>query len=359
MTTRTQTFDEVKAEAFAEEMLGILNKGSLAVLTSVGHRTGLFDALAGLDPSTSEEIARAAGLNERYVREWLGGMVVGRIVDYDPATRKYKLPAEHAAFLTRDSAPNNIAAFAQYVNLAGTVEDRIVECFKHGGGVPYSEFPRFQEVMAEDSGQTVVPVLVDHILPLAPGLVDRLEQGIDVLDVGCGSGKALNIMAARFPNSRFTGIEISEEGIAAGRREAEERGLTNLTFEIRDAADIGAREAYDLITTFDAVHDQVAPDKVLKGIAEALRPGGVYLMQDIGASSYLENNLDHPMGALLYAVSTFHCMTVSLAGGGAGLGTMWGREKAREMLAEAGFTDVKIHQLEHDVQNDYYVIQKD
>ncbi|MEX0761763.1 MAG: class I SAM-dependent methyltransferase [Dehalococcoidia bacterium] len=359
MTTRTQAFDEVKAEAFAEEMLGILNKGSLAVLTSVGHRTGLFDTLAGLDPSTSEEIARAAGLNERYVREWLGGMVVGRIIDYDPKAKTYKLPAEHAAFLTRDAAPNNVAAFAQYITLAGTVEDRIVECFKHGGGVPYSEFPRFQEVMAEDSGQTVVPVLVDHILALAPGLVDRLERGIDVLDVGSGSGKALNIMAARFPNSRFTGIEISEEGIAAGRREAEERGLNNLIFEIRDAADIGAREAYDLITTFDAIHDQVAPDKVLRGIAEALRPGGVYLMQDIGASSHLENNLDHPMGALLYAVSTFHCMTVSLAGGGAGLGTMWGREKAREMLAEAGFTDVKIRQLEHDVQNDYYVIQKD
>ena len=117
-------------------------------------------------------------------------------------------------------------------------------------------------------------------------------------------------------------------------------------------------EQFDLITTFDAVHDQAKPLALLKGIASALKPDGVYLMQDIHGSSHVHNNTDHPIGPLLYTISCMHCMTVSLAQGGDGLGAMWGQEKARELLTEAGFSDIKIHQLDHDFQNDYYVIQK-
>src|ERR671917_677670 len=227
-----QDFDQAKAEEFAERMVDVLNSGAIALMTSIGHRTGLFDAMAGLPPSTSEEIASAASLNERYVREWLGAMVVGKIVEHDPENGTYRLPQEHAAFLTRAASPDNIAAFAQYIPLLGSVEDGIVESFRHGGGVPYSGFPRFHEVMAEDSGQTVLPALTDHILPLVPGLVERLEQGIDVMDVGCGSGRALNLMARTFPNSRFLGYDLSEEAIARARAEAqEEHGITNARFE--------------------------------------------------------------------------------------------------------------------------------
>jgi SAM-dependent methyltransferase len=350
----TQEIDHERAEAFADRMVGVLNEGALALMTSIGHRTGLFDALAELPPATSEQIAAAANLNERYVREWLGAMVVGRIVEHDPEEGTYYLPREHAAFLTRPSAPDNLAAFAQYIPLLGSVEDGIVESFRHGGGVPYSAFPRFHEVMAEDSGQTVLPALIDHILPLVAGLTGRLESGIDVLDVGCGSGRALNLMARTFPNSRFTGYDFSEEAIARARAEAAE----NVRFEVRDVATLGERECYDLITTFDAVHDQADPAAVLRGIHAALRPDGVYLMQDIAGSSYVHNNLDHPIGPLLYTISTMHCMTVSLAQNGEGLGAMWGEEKAREMLAEAGFGKVEVHRLPHDFQNSYYVIRK-
>ena len=336
-------------------MVGLLNGGSLALMVSVGHRTGLFDAMAGLPPSTSEGIAAAAGLNERYVREWLGAMVVGGIVEHDPQKGTYRLPPEHAAFLTRAAAPENIAAFAQYVAVLGAVEDRIVECFRQGGGVPYAAYPRFHEVMAEDSAQTVVSALLDSILPLVPGLTERLEEGIEVLDVGCGSGRALNLMADAFPRSRFVGYDISEEAVGRARAEAEERGLRNVRFEVRDAAEIGDRGRYDLVTTFDAVHDQARPAAVLRGIAEALKPDGVYLMQDIKASSHVHNNLDHPVGPFLYTISCMHCMTVSLADGGAGLGAMWGEEKAREMLREAGFTNVEVRQLAHDFQNSYFI----
>jgi 2-polyprenyl-3-methyl-5-hydroxy-6-metoxy-1,4-benzoquinol methylase len=354
----TPDLDQARAEEFAERMVGVLNEGAIALMTSIGHRTGLFDAMAGLPPSTSDQIASAANLNERYVREWLGAMVVGGIVEHDPEEGTYQLPREHAAFLTRSASPDNIAAFAQYIPLLGSVEDGIVESFRHGGGVPYSAFPRFHEVMAEDSGQTVLPALTDHILPLVPALVERLEKGIDVLDVGCGSGRALNLMARTFPNSRFVGYDLSEEAIARARVEAQEHGTTNARFEVKDAATLDEEARYDLITTFDAVHDQADPAAVLKGIAEALREDGVYLMQDIAGSSHHHNNLEHPIGPFLYTISCMHCMTVSLAQGGAGLGAMWGEEKAKQMLEEAGFKEVEIEQLPHDFQNYYYIATK-
>jgi hypothetical protein len=135
--------DQAKAEAFAERMVGVLNEGAIALMTSIGHRTGLFDVMAGLPPSTSEQIASAANLNERYVREWLAAMVVGRIVEHNPEDGTYYLPQEHAAFLTRAASPDNIAVTAQFIPLMGSVEDPIVESFKNGGGVPYSAFPHF------------------------------------------------------------------------------------------------------------------------------------------------------------------------------------------------------------------------
>src|ERR687893_2818198 len=350
--------DQAKAEAFAERMVGVLNEGAIALMTSIGHRTGLFDVMAGLPPSTSEQIALTADLNERYVREWLAAMVVGRIVEHNPEEGTYYLPQEHAAFLTRAASPDNIAVTAQFIPLLGSVEDGIVESFKNGGGVPYSAFPRFHEVMAEDSGQTVLPALTDHILPLVDGLTERLEAGIDVLDVGCGSGRALNLMARTFPNSRFLGHDFPEEAIARARAEAQEHGTTNARFEVKDAATLDEEARYDLITTFDAVHDQADPAAVLKGIANALREDGIYLMQDIAGSSHPHNNLDHPIGPFLYTISCMHCMTVSLAQGGEGLGAMWGEEKAKQMLEEAGFKEVEVEQLPHDFQNYYYIATK-
>jgi SAM-dependent methyltransferase len=161
-------------------------------------------------------------------------------------------------------------------------------------------------------------------------------------------------MGREFPNSRFRGYDITTEGLTAGRREAEAATVTNVEFVLQDAATFSDADRYDLITTFDAVHDQAKPRVVLANIARALRPDGVYLMQDIGASSHHHENHDHPIGPLLYAISCMHCMTVSLAAGGDGLGAMWGEQKARELLAEAGFR-TEVHRLEHDIQNYYYV----
>jgi 2-polyprenyl-3-methyl-5-hydroxy-6-metoxy-1,4-benzoquinol methylase len=355
MTQQTQTLNEIKAQQFSEQLLDTLNKAAVALMTSIGHQTGLFDTMASLPPASSERVARAAGLNERYVREWLGAMVAGRIVEYDVAAKTYFLPPEHAAFLTRAASPNNLAVGMQFIPLLGSVEDKIIHAFVHGGGVPYSAYPDFHRVMAEESDQTTLSALTDSILPMVPGLVERLRAGIEVLDIGCGSGRALNRMAREFPQSRFTGYDLSEEAIGRARAEAAQLGLANAHFEVRDLGELNERNRYQLIAAFDAIHDQARPRRVLRAISEALAADGVFLMQDIRASSHVHKNLDHPIGAYLYTVSCLHCMTVSLAAGGEGLGAAWGEEKALELLAEAGFTSVEARTLPHDIINNYYV----
>jgi 2-polyprenyl-3-methyl-5-hydroxy-6-metoxy-1,4-benzoquinol methylase len=350
--------NEILTSAFADRLVQILGDGALHLMIGIGHRTRLFDTMAELPPSTSNEIAKAAGLNERYVREWLGGMVTGRIVVYDPADQTYTFPLEHAALLTRSATPVNFASAMQWLAVLGSVEDKIVECFHKGGGVHYEAFHRFHDVMAEESAQTVVAALTDHILPLAEGLAGKLEQGIDVLDIGCGAGRAVCRMAAEFPNTRFVGYDLCEDAVSAARAGAKQQGLSNVRFETRDVSRIGETAKFDLITAFDAIHDQAKPDVVLREIVTALRPGGTFLMQDILASSHLEKNLDNPIATFLYTISTMHCMTVSLAQGGAGLGTCWGRELAEKMLSDAGLRDIKVEKLPHDDMNYYYIARK-
>ncbi len=350
--------NQQKSEQFAEKMLSILNHGALNLMISIGYRTGLLDEMSKLHPSTSHRIAEASNLNERYVREWLGAMVTGDIIDYDPENKTYSLPKEHAVWLTREAVPNNIAVTAQWLAVLGSVEDKIVDCFKEGGGVPYEAFERFHEVMSDESHQTVIVPLIDQTLPLIPGIKEKLEEGIEVLDVGCGSGFALVHMAKEFPKSKFTGYDISQEAVSRGNTLAEVQGLSNVNLIAKDVAQIDDIEKFDLITTFDAVHDQADPDTVLSNINRALKDDGVYLMQDIAGSSHVHNNLDHPLAPLLYTTSCMHCMTVSLSQNGKGLGAMWGKELATEMLEAAGFSQVDIKEQEHDPINYYYIVRK-
>lgn len=354
-------FDQAKAEAFAGNLLTALNHGALCLMVSVGHRTGLFDVMSKLPPASSEEIASQAGLDERYVREWLGAMTTARVVEVDPTAPRFSLSAEHAAFLTRAAAADNISVFAQYVAVMGGVEDDIVDCFRTGGGVPYSRFTRFHEVMAEDSGQSVLSSLESHILPLVPALSDRLSKGIRMLDVGCGRGRILNRLAALYPHSRFVGMDLSQDAVAHARTEVSRAGRDNIEFVAVDLSDFDKTAepaSFDFITTFDAIHDQARPLNVLKGIHRALKPDGVYLMQDIGGSSHVHKDIEHPIGTFLYTISCMHCMTVSLAQGGEGLGAMWGEEKTRDYLQKAGFRSITTHRLAHDIQNNWYVVTK-
>lgn len=350
--------DAERTDEFGQKLLQIVNNSAISLMLSLGHRARLFDMMSEMEHATSEQIAAESNLNERYVREWLGAMVTGGIVEYDSVLKTYYLPPEHAALLTRAAGSNNFATTMQWFSVLGTVEDKILNCFEEGGGVPYSEFARFHEVMAEESYNSVVCGLFEHILPLVPGLEEKLNAGIDVLDIGCGSGMALIEMAASFPKSRFTGYDISEESIGRAKKFAAERGVTNLTFKVQDVSQINQPESFDLITAFDVIHDQAKPDQVLSQVNATLRTGGTFLMQDIAASSNVEDNIANPLGPMFYTISTMHCMTVSLAQGGAGLGTCWGKELACQMLEEAGFEGITVQELPHDIMNYFYVMSK-
>jgi SAM-dependent methyltransferase len=285
-------------------------------------------------------------------------VAAGRIVDYDPAAQTYSLPAHRAAVLTRAAGPDNLSRVAQFIPLLGEVEQKILGCFSAGGGLSYAEYPRFHKLMAEMSGETFDAALIDVILPMAEGLPELLRAGADVADIGTGSGHAINVMAKAFGASRFTGIDFSDEGLAAARAEASQWGLTNAQFVAKDVAALEESETYDAITVFDAIHDQAHPAEVLANIYRALRPGGVFLMVDIKASSQVEDNIGVPFAPYLYTVSTMHCMSVSLALDGDGLGTVWGRQLATTMLAEAGFRDVQVREIDSDPINFYYVARK-
>ncbi len=357
--TESKAQSRARSKAFLEKMTGIMNGGALALMCSIGHKTGLFDSMAAqadAGPATSAEIAEAAGLDERYVREWLAALAAGGIVDHESSEDRgdtFVLPPEHAGLLTRAAGSLNLTTYCQYISLLGQVEDEIVESFRNGGGVPYDRFPAFQSLMAESSGQRLADALIPHVVPLLPDGDRRLGEGLDVVDVGCGSGRTLNLLAGHYPASRFTGYDIAVEAIERARVEAAEAGLANVDFHVRDAATLDDVERFDVALTFDAIHDQAHPDRMLAGINTMLRPGGTYLAVEPKASSELANNLDLPTAPMLYTVSTMHCMTVSLAEGGMGLGTAWGEELALEMLGAAGFVDVDVTGIPTDRSNHY------
>ncbi len=350
--------DRARSAAFLSNMTGIMNGGALALMCSIGHKTGLFDTMSELSPSTSADIAAAAGLEERYVREWLAAMTAGEIVDHDPDAGTYHLPPEHAGLLTRAAGSLNLTTYCQYISLLGQVEDEVVDAFKNGGGVPYDRYPQFQTLMAESSGQRLLKALISDVVPLIPDGHERLTAGIDVADVGCGSGRALNLLAATYPNSRFVGFDIADGAIEGARAEAEANGSTNIEFVVRDAAALAESDRFDLITSFDAVHDQAHPHKMLAGISEALRGGGTYLCVEPKASSHMHENLENPTAAMMYTISTMHCMTVSLAYGGTGLGTAWGEQLAIEMLTNAGLVDIEVTGIKPDRSNHYLLSHK-
>lgn len=353
------SFDQQRAQLFAERVHGVLNGGALALMISVGHRTGLFDKMAELGPATSVEIASSASLNERYVREWLAAMTTGQILIYEPDRRRYFLPPEHAMSLTRAARPGNLAVSAQWLPVLASVEDRIVKCFRSGGGVPYSGYARVEQVTTEEIDQTTLDRLVDAIVPLVQGLPDRLRAGIDVLALGGGRAQVTNILARAFPNSRFTSHEMQARPSEAARRVNRRFPLDNARFPIVAATPVEAEEAFDLVMSFnDVLHDHADPGAVLRRIHQSLRPGGTLLMQDIAASSELSDNLHHPLGPFLYTVSCLHCMSVSLAADGIGLGAMWGEQQARALLATVGFKTIRTHRLPDDVQNSYFTARK-
>lgn len=351
-----QQLDRRKTADFARKVFGLYTDGILTLMIDVGHKTGLFAAFAR-GPGTSAEIAERAGLQERYVREWLGAMTTGGIADYDPATQVFTLPPEHAVCLTGGSS-RNLAPTAQYLAMLSKHVPAIVGAFRQGGGIPYTDFrPDFTEAMDASWRRLYDGLLIKGFLPLAKGLPERLESGIQAADIGCGTGHAVNLMAREYPRSTFVGYDLGVDAIERANAEAREMGLPNARFEVMDVSRLPADPTFDLITSFDAIHDQRDPAAVLRHIQAALAPDGTYFMVEPKASSNLEDNIGKPFSPYMYGISVMHCMTVSLAAGGAGLGTAWGEQTARRMLTEAGFRQIEVLDAPGP-QNSIYVCRK-
>ena len=353
-TTEAPPVDLAVVEQFAGQIAGTVTSGVVTLMIDLGHRTGLFE-VAAVGPATSAELAERAGLSERYVREWLGAVTTAGIFTYDPGSQRYTLPLEHAFILTGGGS-SNLAVLAPFVTDLARHVGAVAEAFRTEAGVAYEHYrPEFTTTMDEIGRRTYDEVLVDGYLATTPALVERLRQGIAVADLGCGSGHVVNLMARAFPASTFVGYDIAEDALDAGRREAAAWGLDNVRFEHLDVARLPADARYDLVTAFDAIHDQADPAGVLRRAHDALAEGGTFFMVDVKASSDLAENLANPLAPMLYGISVLHCMSVSLAADGAGLGTVWGRELACSMLAEAGFGDVTLHELPQDPFNLIYV----
>ena len=326
---------------FGGRLLGLYTGSVLTKLIDIGYEVGLFEA-SRAGPATSEELAGRAGLKERYVREWLGAMATSGIYRYDPASGRYELPEEHAVLLTGQSA-QNMAPHSRILEHFGSHLAKLKACFRSGGGVPYSAYrPVFTQCMDDVWRRIYDQTLITGFIGGVAGLAERLREGISVLDVGCGTGHAVNVMAREFPRSRFRGYDIAEDAIGAARKEAQAMGLANASFDVVDVAALPAEPTFGLITAFDAIHDQKDPDAVLRGVRGALAPEGSFLMVDFKFSSRVEDNVGNPFAPMYYGISLMHCMTVSLAVGGKGLGTVWGEQTAREMLRDAGFTRVEV-----------------
>lgn len=342
-----QSVDKVEVEAFLDRVAADTSGLAVTILAALGDRLGLFKFMATNGPVTSNELARRTGIHPRYAQEWASAMFSARYLEYDPATETFTLPAAHAPILAEDGGPYFIGGTHQmFLGLIGVV-DLLRQAFLTGEGIPMSAYNADTwEGMERDMTGVYRANLIQRWIPAMPQVKASLQRGIDVADVGCGSGQILILLAKAFPNSRFTGYDLFEPMIERARANAEAAGLAGrIQFEALDV-----REAlpvtFDLISTFEVVHDAADPLGLLYSIRRALRPGGRYVCMDIRCSDKLEENTG-PIAAMRYGASLFYCMSTSLANGGAGLGTMGLPEsKMRQLCQQAGFGEVRRLPLE-------------
>jgi 2-polyprenyl-3-methyl-5-hydroxy-6-metoxy-1,4-benzoquinol methylase len=335
----------VGAGVYAGRVARTLNSGFIAMMISVGHRTGLFDVLAALPPSTSTQIATAAGLSERYVREWLAAMVAAHVIDHDERTHTYFLPIEYAAVLARGAGANNLSPAAQLFTLLASVEDLVVASFRGGGGVRPEAYARLRQVMAAEKRELIDESYVEALLDLMPGMRTRLDRGAMVLDAGCGDATVLLLMAKMYPHSAFRGYDLAPDAIGRATEQRNAMNLANVDLVIGDVATLNEARTYDLVLAMESLHEMSFPRVVLRRILASLKRDGALLLQEVAASSHLARNVDHPFSPMLYAMSCLHAVPVALSDEGEALGMMWGRERAAQFLAEAGFRQTVFQSL--------------
>ncbi|HXS95872.1 MAG TPA: class I SAM-dependent methyltransferase [Candidatus Limnocylindrales bacterium] len=354
--TPQSSFDHARQDAFVGKIMSDTSAAMTTVLASIGDRLGLFKDLSENGAATSSDLARRTGIQERYAREWLGGMATAGYVEYDPLSGQFRLPPEHAAALAQEGGPFFFGGIYQMLPPMVGVMDQLVEAFRGGGGVPQSAYaPSFWDGLERFTAGWFENLLLQQWIPAMPDVEVKLRRGATVADIGCGRGRALIKLAQAFPASTYVGFDVFAPAIEQARERAAEAGVADrVQFRQMDAAK-GLPERYDVISTFDVVHDAVDPLGLLRAIHAALQPDGRYICLDINCSEKLEGNAG-PLGAMFHGVSILYCMTTSLSGGGAGLGTLGFHErKATEMCTAAGFSSIRRLPLENPFNNIYEV----
>jgi len=336
------SFDKERAKTFTNQLLDDMAGAVKLHLCVIGDRLGLFKDLAANGPADPETFAARTGIDDRYAREWLEGMAAAAYVEFDPATQQFSLPAEHVRPLAEDRHPMFQGNLMNMLAYGMGPLDELTKAFRSGGGVSQSAFPpEFYTTMQRSSGLRYDNFLLGTWLPDMPDVVAMLERGVDVADIGCGRGTAIALMAKAFPNSRFTGYDAFAPQIDGARQSAEQHGATaNTAFEVLDASAEIPRD-FDIIFTFDVIHDMAKPREGLANIRRHLKPGGIYVLQEITSADERHDNRGSA-ATIKYGMSLTYCMTTSLANHGEGLGTLGMPQKVvRELCTQAGFTSVR------------------
>jgi SAM-dependent methyltransferase len=333
-----EKFDRSRAAALARQVGTDFGAALTVALAFIGDRLGLFSLLATGEPLTSVQIAQRAGLNERYVREWASTMAAAGYLDYQPTNAAFLMTPEQAMVLAREDNTFFTAGAFQYAVACYRQIGKLKEAFRDGGGVPFADFgPDIVEAIERLFHCGYEAWVADQWIPAVPALKAKLDAGAEVAEVGCGAGQCIVPLAAAYPKSSFTGFDVDAASLARARAKAANRvGTDHLAFAQVPAERIPDADRFDLVMAFNCIHDMANPRGALAAIRRALKPAGILMWSEADAADRLEENLT-PIGRTMYAASSMHCLTVSLAHGGEGLGSVIGEGLARDLANEAGF----------------------
>jgi hypothetical protein len=333
--------DQAQVEQFAGQLLADLAAAASTAMTVIGDRLGLYRAMTGTGPRTAAQLAADTGLNARLVTEWLAAQTVSGYVTYDPAAGTYELPAAHAMVLAQPDSPAYVVPAAEVVAAQYQTLEHLERALRGSGGIDWTVFPAGLFCGTERFFRTAYLHQMPTVwFPAVPGLVERLEAGARVADIGCGHGVSTLLMAQRWPVSTFVGLDFHEGSVLTARAKAVEAGAPdNVSFRVGDATDPDMGE-FDVIVYFDALHDMGDPPAALRRAYESLADGGVVVAVEPWSTDRLEDGIGNPAVRMDYAISTSICTPCSLAQpGGYGLGNQGGPAPRLELLAEAGFRD--------------------
>ncbi len=335
--------DPKKLDAFMNKVIGDLAGAFSIAPVRIGGALGLYRALAKAGPVSAEKLSNLTGLAERYLREWLAHQAASGYIEYDPRSERFTLPPEHAAALADPDSPAYIIdGFSTAMALSENMP-AVMDAFRTGQGVHWqNQSGCIACSIAEFFRPGYRANLVDRWLPALGDTVERLREGAVVADIGCGHGHSTRLMAEAFPNSRFIGIDIHAPSIDAARSHAAAHGkIANLSFEVGNAEDFGGQD-FDLVTSFDCLHDMGNPVGAARHIRKVLKPNGAWLIVEPFAHDRLEQNLN-PISRMSYAASIMSCVPGALAQhGGFSLGAQAGEGRLRNVIVgEAGFSNLK------------------